>query len=100
MNTRSLPDCLPIFNPFVLRGKPAAGATLSDDTLTGQSMYGPFSEYGRLAETVEMPEDRSWVAFNLRPEARWHDGRPVTAADVVWTFETLVEKGTPLWRYY
>src|SRR3546814_531358 len=63
-------------------------------------MYEPFSEYGRLAETVEMPEDRSWVAFNLRPEARWHDGRPVTAADVVWTFETLVEKGTPLWRYY
>src|SRR3546814_17821374 len=63
-------------------------------------MYEPFSEYGRLAETVAMPEDRSWVAFNLRPEARWHDGRPVTAADVVWTFETLVEKGTPLWRYY
>ncbi len=53
-----------------------------------------------LAASIEMPEDRSWVAFNLRPEARWHDGVPVTAADVVWTFNTLVEKGAPFYRAY
>lgn len=88
------------FNPFVLRGQAAAGSTLIYDTLTEQAQDEPFTEYGVLAETIEMPEDRSWVAFNLRPEAKWHDGRPVTAADVVWTFDTLVEKGAPFYRAY
>lgn len=88
------------FNPFVLRGQPAAGITLIYDTLTAQSLDEPFTEYGVLAETIEMPDDRSWVAFNLRPEARWHDGRPVTAEDVVWTFNALVEKGAPFYRAY
>ncbi|EDP66474.1 ABC-type oligopeptide transport system, periplasmic component [alpha proteobacterium BAL199] len=88
------------FNPFVLRGQPAAGITLLYETLTEQALDEPFTEYGLLAETIEMPEDRSWVAFNLRPEARWHDGKPVTAEDVVWTFNTLIEKGAPFYRYY
>lgn len=88
------------FNPFVLRGQAAAGTTLLYDTLTEQAQDEPFTEYGVLAETIEMPEDRSWVAFNLRPEAKWHDGRPVTAEDVVWTFNTLVEKGAPFYRAY
>lgn len=88
------------FNPFVLRGQPAAGITLIYDTLTEHAQDEPFTEYGQLAETIEMPEDRSWVAFNLRPEAKWHDGQPVTAEDVVWTFNTLVEKGTPFYRAY
>lgn len=88
------------FNPFVLRGQPAAGITLIYDTLTEHAQDEPFTEYGLLAETIEMPEDRSWVAFNLRPEAKWHDGRPLTAADVVWTFNTLVEKGSPFYRAY
>ena len=56
--------------------------------------------YGRLAETIELPEDRSWVAFNLRPEARWADGSTVTATDVVWSFNTLMEKGTPFFKAY
>jgi microcin C transport system substrate-binding protein len=41
-----------------------------------------FSIYGLIAETIEWPEDRSWVAFNLRPEAKWHDGSPITVEDV------------------
>ncbi len=88
------------FNPFVLRGQSASGITLIYDTLTEHAQDEPFTEYGLLAATVEMPEDRSWVAFNLRPEAKWHDGRPVTAEDVVWTFNTLVEKGAPFYRAY
>ena len=88
------------FNPFILRGQPASGITLIYDTLTEHAADEPFSEYGVLADSIEMPEDRSWVAFNLRPEARWHDGVPVTAADVVWTFNTLVEKGAPFYRAY
>ena len=46
--------------------------------------------------SVEMPKDRSWVAFTLRPEARCHDGSPVTVEDVIWSFDTLKEKGAPL----
>ena len=45
---------------------------------------------------MQTPADRSWVAFKLRPEARWHDGKPITADDVVWSFETLLAKGAPL----
>lgn len=88
------------FNPFVLRGQAAGGIGLIYDTLTEHAQDEPFSEYGLLAENIEMPADRSWVAFTIRPEAGWHDGRPVTAEDVVWTFNTLVEKGAPFFRAY
>ena len=47
-----------------------------------------------------MPDDRSWIAFNLRPEARWHDGQPVTVDDAIFSFETLKEKGDPFYRVY
>ncbi len=87
-------------NPFTLRGVPGAGSTLPFDTLMTASADEPFSEYGLLAESVETPPDRSWVVFNLRREARFHDGRPVTAEDVVWTFNTLIEKGHPRFRFY
>jgi microcin C transport system substrate-binding protein len=88
------------FNPYIIKGQAAAGVTLLFESLTTQSLDEPFSEYGLLAETVEMPEDRSWVAFTLRPEARWHDGKPVTVDDVVWSLETLRDKGAPFYRYY
>jgi len=88
------------FNPFILKGITPAGMGLLYDTLTTQSDDEPFSEYGLLAESIELPDDRSWVAFELRAEARWHDGTPVTADDVVFTFETLIEKGSPFYKYY
>ena len=88
------------FNPYIIKGEPAVGITLLYESLTTQSLDEPFSEYGLLAETIEMPEDRSWVAFTLRPEARWHDGKPVTVEDVIWSLETLREKGAPFYRYY
>ena len=49
---------------------------------------------------MEVAEDKSWIIYNLRPEARWHDGVPITADDVVFTFNTLIEKGNPQYRYY
>ena len=70
-------------NPFILKGKPAQGAGLIYDTLLKSSLDEPSSEYGLLAETVAYPPDFSWVIFNLRPEARWHDGKPVTPEDVI-----------------
>ena len=86
------------FNPFIPKGN--AASTGSVETLLVNSADEPFTAYGLVAKTMEWPADRSWVIFNLRPEARWHDGTPITADDVVWSFETLVEKGMPFYRYY
>jgi microcin C transport system substrate-binding protein len=87
-------------NPFIIRGSPAAGISSLFESLTTQSDDEPFSEYARLAESIEMPEDRSWVAYTLRPEARWHDGRPVTVEDVIFSLNTLKQKGLPFYRAY
>jgi microcin C transport system substrate-binding protein len=87
-------------NPFIIRGVPAAGVGTLFESLTMQSADEPFSEYGLLAESVEMPDDRSWVAFTLRPEARWHDGQPVTVEDVIFSLNTLRENGQPFYRAY
>ena len=86
------------FNSFIPKGN--AASTGSVETLLVNSADEPFTAYGLIAETMEWPADRSWVIFNLRSEARWHDGIPITADDVVWSFETLVEKGMPFYRYY
>lgn len=86
-------------NPWIVKGRaPWAIRTLSFETLLGRSYDEPFSLYGLLAETVEVPEDRSWVEFRLRPEARFSDGSPVTAEDVLWSMEVLAEKGLPGFR--
>jgi len=87
------------FNPFILKGNAAIGLSgLIYDTLMVSHGDEPDAMYGLIAESVELPEDRSWVAFNLRPEARHHDGTPLTAEDVVFTIETLIEKGRPTYR--
>ncbi|MDA0664042.1 MAG: extracellular solute-binding protein [Proteobacteria bacterium] len=88
------------FNPFVIKGRAAGGIGLLFESLMVPSAAEPFSKYGLLAESVEMPEDRSWISFILRTDAKWHDGKPVTVDDVIWSFETLKEKGQPLYRYY
>ncbi|MDH3660811.1 MAG: extracellular solute-binding protein [Alphaproteobacteria bacterium] len=88
------------FNQYIIKGDPAAGLGLIYDSLTTRSLDEPFSEYGLLAESIEMPDDRSWVAFTLRDDARWHDGEPVTVEDVIWSLETLKEKGRPFFRFY
>lgn len=87
-------------NSFIVKGQPPAGIGLIYDTLLTSAADEPFSEYGLLAETVEVPEDRSWIIFTLRKQARFHDGSPVTADDVLWTYQTLKEKGSPSYRFY
>jgi microcin C transport system substrate-binding protein len=87
-------------NPFILKGVPAAGITTTFDTLTVNAADEPSSEYGLVAETIETPPDRSWVAFTIRTAARFHDGSPMTVEDVIWTFDTLRTKGHPLYRSY
>ena len=87
-------------NPYILKGTPAAGVGLIFETLTTESADEPFSEYGLIAESIQIPEDRSWVIFTLRPEARWQDGQPITVDDVIWSLETLKTKGHPFYRAY
>jgi microcin C transport system substrate-binding protein len=86
------------FNPYTIQGTPGPGA--SYETLTTSTLDEPFSQYGLIAESMEVPDDRSWVIFNLRSIARWHDGQPITADDVVFTFNTLKEKGPPFYQSY
>jgi microcin C transport system substrate-binding protein len=87
-------------NPYTLKGASAAGLGAVFDTLMVGALDEPASAYGLIAETVEIPADRSWVQFNLRKEARFHDGTPITPEDVIWTFETLKTTGHPFYRSY
>ena len=88
-------------NPFVPKGTAAAGiGSLVYDTLTTRAEDEPFTQYGLLADTIEWPEDRSWVRFHLNPKATFSDGEPVQASDVVWTFNTLINDGAPFYSFY
>ena len=87
-------------NPFINKGVAADDVGLIYDTLTAQSLDEPFTVYGLLAERIEKGPNNQWVRFYLRPEARFHDGEPVKAEDVVFTFETLLAKGAPHYRGY
>ncbi|WP_085424409.1 extracellular solute-binding protein [Xaviernesmea oryzae] len=88
-------------NPFILKsmGTTARGVW---DTIFGNLIYEPlmvrsadepFSLYGLLAESVEWDEDRTFVQFNLNPDAKWSDGQAVTPDDVIFSFELLRDKG-------
>ena len=88
------------FNPFILRGHAAAESTRIYDTLLRESADEPSVGYGHLAQSLEVAADRLSAAYNLRPEAKFHDGHPVTAEDVVWTFTTLRDSGRPNYRQY
>src|SRR6266478_4153310 len=87
-------------NPFVIKGIPAAGIGGTFDTLTARSEDEPSSEYGLVAEKIELAPDKLSVLYTLRKEARFHDGTPMTPEDVIWTFETLRTKGAPSYRSY
>ena len=87
-------------NPYIVKGVPASGLGMIYESLLQQTDDEPFTAYGLLAETIEVPQDRSWIIFNLRPQAKWHDGKPVTADDVVWTFNTLTTEGQPFYKAY
>ena len=87
------------FNGFIIKGDPAAGIGLTLETLTTQSSDEVGAEYGLIAETIYHPEDYSSAAFRLRPEARWHDGMPMTAEDVIYGFKFLKDNN-PQYQFY
>ena len=85
-------------NWFILKGEPAQGLGLIYDSLLVRAYDEPDAVYGLVAESLEYPEDRSWVIYNLRPEARFADGEPITAEDVVFSIETLKSEANPNYR--
>lgn len=81
-------------NPFVQKGtSPWQLRFWSYESLMGRSWDEPFTLYGLLAESIRTADDRSWVEFTLRPDARFSDGSPVTVEDVIWSYETLGKEG-------
>ena len=89
------------FNVVVagVKGSPEQGLGLIYETLTASALDEPSASYGLLAESFTYPEDYSSVSFRLRPEARWHDGRPVTVDDVIFSFEAL-KSNSPTYAFY
>ncbi len=87
-------------NPFTLKGVAAEGAGMVFETLMTRSLDEPFSQYGWIAESVFVPLDKTWVAFRIRKNAKFHDGKPITPEDVIFSFETLRDKGAPAYRAY
>ncbi|RUR32529.1 extracellular solute-binding protein [Vreelandella nanhaiensis] len=87
-------------NPFIIRGTPATGISQIYDTLMVSNPGEPFSVYGLLAEGVRLDPSRKWIEFDLRPEARFQDGEPVTAYDVVFSFNLLRDEGNPFYASY
>ncbi|AZC18812.1 extracellular solute-binding protein [Pseudomonas sp. CMR5c] len=99
-------------NPYTFKGtSPVATPNflqygvneLNEPLMVGTGLYAPSgdeptSSYGLIARSVEYSEDRSWVVFNLRPEARFHDGMPITARDVAFSYRLLLKEGHPQYR--
>lgn len=91
-------------NPFILKGSVPDGLWSRSTPFWSNNVWEsllvrhwdePFTLYGHLAEFVEVPDDRSWVEFTMNPQARFSDGEPVTADDVVFSFNLLKDKGRP-----
>lgn len=82
-------------NSYILKGTPSRVLSHSTDTLMVASADELTAAYGLLAESVEYPADKSWIIFNMRPEARFHEGTPITAADIEFSFNTILAHGRP-----
>ena len=85
-------------HPYSTKGRAGRLSSIFFETLLEGTADEPDSAYGLLASSMEYPEDRSEVIFNLRPEARFSDGSPLTADDVVFSYEILRDKGLPSFR--
>ena len=86
-------------NHFAVRGDPAGGLRLTYDSLMSSSPDEPSSEYAHIAEWVSYPDDYASVTFGLRPQARFHDGKPITPEDVIFSLEAL-KKAHPRYAFY
>lgn len=88
-------------NPYILKGISAGGLSLVFESLLEKSLDEPFSAYGLLAEDIELAKDKLSVVFRLNPKAKFSDGKSVTAADVKFSFDTLMSKAAhPQYGFY
>src|SRR5690554_2355275 len=101
-------------NPYVLKGTSPINTSdfyqygiseLNAPLMVGQGVFDPSgdepaSSYGLVAESIQYSDDLSWVVFNLRKKATFHDGQPITAADVEFSYQKLLEHGHPQYRNY
>ena len=93
------------FNPYIVQGTPAAGFAafgggLIYDTLMEQSTDEPSVSHPLIADAYKYPEDFSSATYRIDPRAKWHDGKPITVDDVMWSFNVL-KANSPLYnRYY
>ncbi|MBU1212171.1 MAG: extracellular solute-binding protein [Alphaproteobacteria bacterium] len=88
-------------NPFIIKGVPAAG--LRDflyESLLTRGLDEPFTLYGHIAESIEVPDDRSSITFNIDPKAKFSDGKAITADDILFSWKTLRDHGRPNHRAY
>ncbi len=101
-------------NPYILKGTSPIStgdfyqygvSELNAPLMAGHGLFDPSgdepaSSYGLVAESIQYADDLRWVVFNLRKQARFHDGQPITAADVEFSWRTLLEQGHPQYRSY
>ena len=87
-------------NPYIIHGVPARGHHLVFESLLARSFDEPFSLYPSIAKSIELPIDRSWIVFHLDPRARFHDGASISAQDVLFSWQTLKQRGMPNMRAY
>lgn len=101
-----MPGSFDSMNPYILNGTAPRGM---NDWMLGDNVYErlmfrsrnePFTLYSFIAETVEVPDDRSWIEFHLNPKAAFSDGNPVTVDDIIGTIDLLKEKGRPNYRRF
>lgn len=85
-------------NPLILKGVAARGLDLVYQSLMVRAADEPDAMYPQIAAQVELGPGRAWAAFDLDPRARWHDGSPITAEDVVFTIETVLREGHPSYQ--
>ena len=83
------------FNPYTIKGDAAALASIGYENMMEGSADEVGSLYCLICSTIEYPKDKSWVIFNMRPEAKFSDGSPLTADDVLFTYKLFLEQGLP-----
>ena len=85
-------------HPYTPKGRSGSLSSIFFESLLTGTSDEIDSSYGLVAESIEYPKDRSWVIFNMRPEARFSDGSKLTSEDVLFSYELLKEKGLPSFR--
>jgi len=90
------------FNTVIgeVKGSLAVGVDLIYETLSAASLDEVSAEYGLIAEAVSFPADYASASYRLRPEAKWHDGRPITPDDVIFSFAAFKTNNPRLAAYY